>query len=94
MPSKLSDHERATSTVNIADDQFAEIVRLLTPGYELAMAYKAQMAQAGAQPAADAPDTHDPDMIPPPAQNPPPAAAPNDNTGVAGPAVTGAKNPA
>lgn len=35
MPSRLSDHERAQNTVTLSDDQFAKLVELLTPGYEL-----------------------------------------------------------
>ena len=38
---RLSDHERATSTVTLSDEQFAKIVELLTPGYEVAKLYLA-----------------------------------------------------
>ena len=38
---RLSDHERATSTVTLTDEQFAKIVELLTPGYEVAKLYLA-----------------------------------------------------
>lgn len=48
---KLSDHERAHGgTVTLSDEQFAKLVELLTPGYELAKAY---LAQAQKQAAAD-----------------------------------------
>ena len=40
---RLSDHERATSTVTLSDEQFAKIVELLTPGYEVAKLYLAHM---------------------------------------------------
>lgn len=41
---RLSDHERAQGgTVTLSDEQFAKLVELLTPGYELAKAYMAQM---------------------------------------------------
>lgn len=38
----LSDHERSQSTVTLSDEQFAKLVELLTPGYELAKMYLAQ----------------------------------------------------
>lgn len=38
---RLSDHEPATSTVTLSDEQFAKIVELLTPGYEVAKLYLA-----------------------------------------------------
>jgi len=42
---KLSDHERAQNTVTLSDEQFDKLVELLTPGYEMALAYKAEMAK-------------------------------------------------
>lgn len=38
---RLSDHERATSTVTLNDEQFAKLVELLTPGYEVSKLYLA-----------------------------------------------------
>jgi hypothetical protein len=45
---KLSDHERATSTVTLSDDQFAKLVELLTPGYEVAKLYLADYHRTSA----------------------------------------------
>lgn len=53
---RLSDHERAQGgTVTISAEQWDKLIELLTPGYELALMYKAQMEQAMAAPAAPTP---------------------------------------
>lgn len=54
--SRLSDHERSTSTVTLTAEQFDKIVELLTPGYQLAQAYLAQQNAPKTEPAkAEAP---------------------------------------
>lgn len=54
---RLSDHERAQGgTVTISAEQWDKLVELLTPGYELAKMYKAQMEQEVAARAAPTPD--------------------------------------
>jgi hypothetical protein len=40
---RLSDHERSTDTVTLSAEQFAKLVELLTPGYELSKRYLAQI---------------------------------------------------
>ena len=54
MPMRLSDHERAMSTVTLSDEQFAKLVELLTPGYEVAKLYLADYHRHEA-PAEEAP---------------------------------------
>lgn len=57
---RLSDHERAQGgTVTLSDEQFAKLVELLTPGYELAKAYMAQQAKQAAADEAEKVDTAD-----------------------------------
>jgi hypothetical protein len=45
---KQNDH--AASTFTIDKDQFDLLIKLLTPGYELSLMYKAQAAQIEAKP--------------------------------------------
>lgn len=48
-----------TQPVRLADDQFDKLVELLTPGYQLALTYQAQMQAAADKAAAEAAEHHE-----------------------------------